>query len=149
MKLIRKATNGDVTRLFKILVDATTIGCAGYYPEDIISDWHRGRTARGMTEVLLSEIIYVLQDEEEIRGYVHLKPGEIVGLFVDPGEHGKGYGKDLLKFALKEIQERPVKILATLNAVDFYTHFGLEKGQLAVVRRNERDIYVWEMQLAQ
>ena len=101
-----------------------------------------------MAEVLFSEIFYVLTEDDEIKGYVHFTKAEILGLFVDPKEHGKGYGKALLQFALKEIQERPVKIYATLNAVEFYTHFGFKKVKLAVVRRHERDIYVWEMKYA-
>ena len=147
MKLISKAATKDAIRLFEILVAATRSGGEGYYPEAIINDWHAGRTAAGMREVLISETFYNLLDEGEIKGYVHLGDKEIVGLFVDPEQHGKGYGRDLLHFALKEIRDRPVKVLATLNAVDFYAKFGFEKVAMRVVRRHERDIYVWEMRL--
>ena len=68
-------------------------------------------------------------------------------MFVDPPDHGKGYGKGLLEFAISEVRERPLKVLATLNAVEFYAHFGFKKVQMRVIRRHERDIYVWEMQL--
>lgn len=100
-----------------------------------------------MSEVLFYENFYVLEDESEARGYVHLGEGKIIGLFVDPEHHGKGYGKALFDFARNEIRERPIKILATLNAVDFYAKFGFEKVAMQTVRRNERDIYVWEMEL--
>jgi GNAT superfamily N-acetyltransferase len=148
MKFIRKAAAGDASRLFEILVGATAAGSAGYYPEDIIRDWHAGRTVRGMAEVLAHETFFVLSDEGEVKGYVHLGSGEIVGLFVDPKEHGKGYGKALLQFAIKEVTERPVKVYATLNAVEFYARYGFAKVQMRAIRRHERDIYVWEMRLA-
>ncbi|MEX0330417.1 MAG: GNAT family N-acetyltransferase [Puniceicoccaceae bacterium] len=147
MKFIRKAKAADATRLFEILVESTAAGGAGYYPEDILEDWHRGRTVRGMSEVLFYENFYVLEDESEPRGYVHLAEGKIVGLFVDPKDHRKGYGRALFEFARNEIKERPIKILATLNAVEFYARFGFEKIAMQTVRRNERDIYVWEMEL--
>ncbi len=147
MKLISKASTKDAIRLFEILSAATTAGGIGYYPQDIINDWHAGRSAAGMREVLLSETFYNLLDEGEIKGYVHLGNAEIVGLFVDPKDHGRGYGRDLIHFAIKEIRDRPVKVLATLNAVDFYAKFGFEKVDMRVVRRHERDIYVWEMRL--
>lgn len=133
--------------MFSILVNATEVGSVGYYPEDIIQEWHRGRTSKGMAEVLLSETFYVLQENKEIKGYIHINAYKILGLFVDPSEHGKGYGKALLKFALNEIKERPIKILATLNAVEFYDHFGFKKVLLKAICRRDRDIYVWEMQL--
>ena len=147
MKFIRKAKAADASRLFEILVESTAAGGAGHYPADILEDWHRGRTVRGMSEVLFYENFYVLEDEAEVRGYVHLGEGKIIGLFVDPKDHGKGYGKALFEFARGEIRERPITILATLNAVDFYARFGFEKVGLQTVRRNERDIYVWEMTL--
>jgi GNAT superfamily N-acetyltransferase len=148
MKLIRKAMAGDASSMFNILVHATESGSEGFYPEDIILDWHRGRTSRGMAEVLLSEIFYVLVDDHEVKGYVHITEKEILGLFVDPSEHGKGYGKGLLMFALKEIKERPITILSTLNAVEFYAHFGFKKVKMKSIRRHDRDIYVWEMKLS-
>ena len=124
MIVISKATDGDAARLFSILVEATQVGCIGYYPEEIIDDWHRGRTMRGMREVISNETFYTLSEDEKIKGYLHLNDQEVVGLFVDPKEHGKKYGKALLLFALKEIKERPVKVYATLNAVGFYSKFG-------------------------
>ncbi len=147
MIVINRATDGDASRLFDILVEATQVGCIDYYPEEIINDWHRGRTKRGMKGIIAGETFYVLSEDGEIKGFVHLNDREVIGLFVDPKEHGKSYGRALLLFALKEIKERPVKVFATLNAVEFYAKFGFEKVKLLVVRRNERDIYVWEMKL--
>ena len=147
MIVIRKAKDGDADRLFSILVEATQAGCIGFYPEEISDDWHRGRTARGMREVVAKETFYTLSEYDGVKGFLHLNDQEIVGLFVDPKEHGKRHGRALLLFALKEIKERPIKVYATLNAVGFYTKFGFEKVKLVVVRRNERDIYVWEMRL--
>ena len=105
MKLIRKAKAGDVSRLFSILVEATREGGSGYYPDDILEDWHSGRTAAGMAEVLRYETFYVLQHEDELRAYVHISKGQIVGLFVDPKDHGKGYGRAMVEFAKKEIRD--------------------------------------------
>ena len=148
MDLISRAGLGDASRIFDIMVRATEKGSIGYYPQDIIDYWHRGRTPVGMREIVSTERVFMLSSDGVIKGFVHLNDRGIIGLFVDPDEQGKGYGRSLLKFALNEVSERPTRVLATLNAVAFYEKAGFAKIKLEVVRRSERDIYVWIMELA-
>lgn len=147
MKLISRAKDGDSIFLFPILVEATEFGCSDFYPAEVLSAWHGGRTAHGMKSFITQEPVYTLSDDGEVKAFIHLGPQDILGLFVHPDEQGKGYGKDLMKFAIKEIQERPIRVAATLNAVDFYAKFGFRKVKLDFIRRNEHDIYVWRMEL--
>ncbi len=146
MKLITNARLGDAPRIFEILVQATSVGGIGYYPEQILKDWHRGRSLTGMREFLMEERVFTLHDEDEIKGFIHITDNEVVGLYVHPDDHGKGYGGSLLFHGLNEIRERPVVVRATLNAVDFYAKFGFKKVKFGINRRNERDIYVWIME---
>lgn len=129
-----------------IMVRATEVGSVDFYPEDIITIWHIGRSADGLGRIIEAQEVYYLVEEDVIRGYVHFNGTEIVGLFVDPNEHRKGYGKDLFNFAVRSIPERPVTLKATLNAVPFYSRMGCRKVRMDLIRRHDRDIYIQLME---
>jgi len=147
MKEIKRATTEQSARLFEIMVKATEAGCASFYPPEIIEIWHKGRTAEGMAEVIEKSEFYYLVDEEIIRGFVNINDTELLGLFVWPDDHGKGYGKELFHFGINKILNRPVIIKATLNAVPFYSSLGCRKKGVEAVRRHGHDIYVHRMEL--
>ena len=46
-----------------------------------------------------------------------------------------------------QIASRPIHILATLNAVPFYSKLGCRKVAIESVRRHDHDIYVERMEL--
>lgn len=148
MKKIERATVAQATRLFEIMVEATNVGCAPYYPPEIMAIWHKGRSAEGMAGVIAKAEVFSLTDSGIIRGFVHVEGAEIVGLFVHPDDHRKGYGTDLFNFAVEKIAVRPVLIKATLNAVPFYAKLGCRAMGVEAVRRHDHDIYVQRMELA-
>jgi GNAT superfamily N-acetyltransferase len=133
-------------RLFEIMVRATEVGCAGSYPADILAVWHKGRSARGMQRVISQSDVFALIDDGIVRGWVHVAGAEVVGLFVHPDDHRKGYGADLFRFAVDRIERRPITILATLNSVPFYRRMGCRCVGLEAGRRHDRDIYVERME---
>ena len=147
MKEIGKATLDQAERLFEIMVRATEVGCAPSYPPDVITIWHKGRSTEGMRGVIAEADIYTLVDDDVPRGFVHIGESEVVGLFVHPDDHRKGYGADLFKFAVEAIGSRPILVLATLNAAPFYSKLGCQKVGTEAVRRHEHDIYVERMEL--
>jgi len=147
MRRIDRATVAQAARLFDIMIEATNVGCAPSYPPEIMAIWHKGRSAEGMAGVIAKAEVFSLIDGGIVRGFVHVDGAEIVGLFVHPDDHRKGYGADLFRFAVEKIGVRPVLIRATLNAVPFYAKLGCRVVALEAVRRHDRDIYVQRMEL--
>ena len=147
MRKIDKATSDQAERLFEIMVRATEVGCGPYYPPEVIAIWHKGRSVEGQAKAINEGCFYSIQDEGIIRGSIHIGESEIIGLFVDPDDHGKGYGTDLFRFAVDKIKTRPILVLSTLNAVPFYSKRGCRKLATELVRRHEHDIYVVRMEL--
>jgi len=147
MSTIDRATPDQAERLFEIMVQATEVGCATWYPPEVIRIWHMGRSVEGMAGVIAEADVYCLSHGDAVRGFVHAGDSEIVGLFVDPEDHGKGYGTELFRFATDKIGTRPIIVKATLNAVPFYARFGCRKVAMESVRRHDHDIYVERMEL--
>ncbi|HET6444361.1 MAG TPA: GNAT family N-acetyltransferase [candidate division Zixibacteria bacterium] len=147
MNEIGKATPNQAERLFDIMVQATEAGCATSYPPEVIEIWHKGRSAEGMANAIANAEVYSLRDRGAIRGFVHIQESEVVGLFVNPDDHRKGYGTELFRFATKKISLRPIVVKATLNAVPFYSRFGCYRVAIESVRRHDHDIYIVRMNL--
>ncbi|MGD9201914.1 MAG: hypothetical protein PVI26_10145 [Chitinispirillia bacterium] len=54
MNTIIKANSEYAKQLFNIMVRATEIGCSSFYPSEIISIWHKGRSSALNAGSLLS-----------------------------------------------------------------------------------------------
>lgn len=146
MRKIEKATSDQAERLFEIMLRATEIGCAPCYPPEVIAIWHKGRSVDGQADTIAEECVYSIHDAGKISGFVHIGDSEVIGLFVHPDDHRKGYGTDLFRFAVDQIEARPITVLSTLNAVPFYSKFGCKKVATELVRRQDHDIYVVRME---
>lgn len=145
---IAKATPDQAESLFEILAKATEVGCAPFYPPEVMAIWHKGRSAEGMRGVISEGEIFSLTSNGGVCGFAHIHSPEIVGLFVHPDHHRKGLGTELFRFGVKTIGVRPILVMATLNAVPFYEKMGCRKISTEVVRRHDHDIYVARMELA-
>ena len=145
---IEGATIEQAGRLFDIMVRATEVECVTSYPPEVIAIWHKGRSVEGMASIIAQTHVYSLIDGDIVRGFVHTDDSEVLGLFVDPHDHRKGYGTELFRFAVDKIGVRPIVVRATLNAVPFYTKLGCRKVATESVRRHGRDIYVERMEVA-
>lgn len=146
MTRIRPANAEDAEQMFDIHVRAVAEGGADHYPQEILDVWHSGRTASGLADVIRAGGCYVIQREDRLVGFAHLRAPELVGLFVHPEFQRIGYGSELFRFAAREIVSRPLILDSTLNAVDFYLRQGCVPGRIGCVRRNERDIYIRRME---
>lgn len=148
MRRIGKATADQAPRLFEIMLAATEVGGAPFYPREVMRVWHKGRSVEGMRGVIARGDVYSLEVDGAVRGFVHISDSEVLGLFVHPDDHGKGHGTELFRFALDRIPTRPVVLLSTLNAVPFYARLGCRTLATESVRRHDRDIYVVRMEFA-
>ena len=75
------------------------------------------------------DFVYLLLENDEIIGSVAIKGEEIDDLIVNPKFQGKGYGKQMLLWALEHVDtERVILHVAEWNkrAVNLYTKNGFE-----------------------
>ena len=82
-----------------------------------------------------TERIFLLTDEDEIIGSVTLKDNEIDDLFVNPAYQGRGFGRQILLWALTHMQtERIILHVAEWNekAVRLYQKTGFAVTDTAV-----------------
>lgn len=146
MRNFERASKADAEEISRLHSAAVEQIFSTAYPPEIVESWNAGRTPSGSIEIISSEEFYVLRNHESIEGFIHFHADEIIGLFLRIDCIGKGLGRELFEFALSKIDRRPVKLLASLNAVDFYKHMDCVSKGHTIVRRNERDIYFLEMQ---
>ncbi|MBQ7824394.1 MAG: GNAT family N-acetyltransferase [Bacteroidaceae bacterium] len=80
--------------------------------------------------------LYLIRNEKgEIAGFTGLSADLIEMLFIAPEEQGKGYGKKLIEFAIKEKQIKKVDVNEqNTAALFFYTRIGFE-----IIGRNDTD----------
>ena len=146
--MLERALETDAEEISKLHSMAIENICSSHYPPEIIKIWNKGRELTGLKNLISSDDFWVIRNNCVIEGFVHFKDNEIIGLFLRLDFIGQGLGRKLFEFAASEIDQRPIKILASLNAVEFYKHMGCEAKGNIVERRNDRDIYFTEMAYA-
>ena len=87
-----------------------------------------------LPEDILSSIIFVLEDEKVIKGFIGLEIEDdsclLSNLFIDPNEIGKGYGRRLWQYMLevaKELNAHSILIHSDPYAEDFYLAMGARR----------------------
>ena len=87
-----------------------------------------------LPEDILSSIIFVLEDDKVIKGFIGLEIEDgsclLSNLFIDPNEIGKGYGRRLWLHMLevaKELNVHSILIHSDPYAEDFYLAMGARR----------------------
>ena len=71
--------------------------------------------------------VYCLVQNAEVAGFLGVAEQKVEMLFLSPKYFGKGLGKKLLDFAVKELRVHKVDVNEqNTNAVDFYQKFGFK-----------------------
>jgi len=69
--------------------------------------------------------VYCINDNEAIAGFMGLSEGMVQALFIHPDASGKGFGTQLMQFAIKEKQIRRVDVNEQNEAaLGFYRQLG-------------------------
>jgi ribosomal protein S18 acetylase RimI-like enzyme len=79
-------------------------------------------------EELFQSSIYVGEVDQKIIGFVAYNKNEITWLYIKKSQFRKGYGKQLLSFVLKKLDE-PAKVTVLNNnirAINLYQSFGFQ-----------------------
>ncbi len=134
--MIRTATLTDVDQIAMVILKAWKGAYTGIIDPNYIKTMNKDKYISIFKNNILNqkEIIYVYY-EDEVKGFISGKDSygkydcEIIGLYVDPKNQGKGIGRLLFKKMLKEFISRGKRslIVWTLDGAnnnDFYLKMG-------------------------
>jgi len=92
--------------------------------------------------------VYVAMTENDIAGFIGLRPGFLDQLFIAPARQSEGIGKALLDFAKRQMPEGfELRTALHSRAPAFYQREGLERGKTGIHPRLGHEIvtYYWRM----
>lgn len=82
-----------------------------------------------------AKAMYIFEEDGILKGFLGVSDEEIDMLFVDPIYFGKSIGKQLLMYAIEELQLSKIDVNEqNINAYEFYQHFGFR-----LISRSETD----------
>lgn len=128
--MIRLATANEHATLINIW-EASVRATHDFLPEDYLQ-FIKSILPRAFSHVQL--YVYV-QADETIAGFAGVDEDKIEMLFIDPSMRGKGVGRKLITFCMKQLSANKVDVNEqNQQAVDFYQHIGF-----VVTGRSELD----------
>ena len=147
--MIRRANKSDLSRIAEILVFVKRMKYRSIFHNDAYSfgELQVIPVAEQYSNPEILENIWVYEEDEIVKGLIHIENNEVMELYVDYFFMGQGIGAELIEFAKKEYE---VRFLWTLeknhDAIKFYeTHgFGrtgdrqLEEGTPEYIVKMER-----------
>jgi GNAT superfamily N-acetyltransferase len=147
---IRVATRSDAPALYQVHQQAVRVLCASYYSAAVIARWMEKRTVEGYYPALDQGVMVVYEAGDQVIGFGHAVPGEVLALFTHPDHARQGVGSALLRECLAMARREhtgPIRLQSTLNACDFYAHRGFREIARYDVVINHTPIAVVEMEL--
>ncbi len=130
--MIRKAEKRDLSRIAEILVFVKRMKYRSIFHNDAYSfgELQVIPVAEEYSRPEILENIWVYEEDEIVKGLIHIENYEVMELYVDYFFHGKGIGSELIEFA-KKVHD--VRFLWTLeknqDAIRFYATHGFSKSE--------------------
>jgi putative acetyltransferase len=147
---IIKAAAGDATRIYLLHLWSVRELCKDSYSEEQISGWLKHRSPEGYLPGIEAGEMFLAMSGQEIAGFGHAAPGEILAIFVAPEFAGRGAGTLLLRHGIDIAcsgYQGPICLESTLNAREFYKKNGFVEMERISVRRGEALLPVIRMEL--
>ena len=127
--LLRPARQGDGQSVLE-LTWASVKGLAkDHYSAEVIANWMGERSPAYYENLIDRGLMVVAEQSGVIIGFVDSEPGELTRLFILPSAAGSGLGRRLLQIGIEQARRGhngPIKVEATLNAVEFYKKHGFK-----------------------
>jgi GNAT superfamily N-acetyltransferase len=147
---LRMACTEDAPVIYAIHKTSLTTLCVTHYSLDALQRWFSSRTVEGYYPAIDRGEMFVCESGENVVGFGHAVPGEVVAIFVHPDFAGQGVGTCLLNNAIscaRRGHPGPIKVIAMLNAQRFYENHGFFEVQQYVISRGSLELPVIEMEL--
>jgi putative acetyltransferase len=148
---LRPAVREDASAIHDLHTLSVTTLCCTHYAPELIAQWIARRTPEGYYPGIDRDEMFVCEAEDQIVGFGHAVPGEVVAIFVHPDHARQGVGSRLLDHALHRARRDhagPITVIATLNAAPFYAGHGFREVARYCVQQNTVEVPVVEMVLA-
>ena len=137
---IRPATPEDAERIHELHTNSVQALGKDHYSSEQITGWLKNRTPQGYLAGIESGEMFVVVEGEQIVGFGHAVPGEVMAVYVDPERVRRGVGQAILVEGITRARkghQGAVRLDATLNAQNFYEKTGFVEVERKVVKRNE------------
>jgi len=148
--MIRQATSRDAARIHELHTNSVQALCKDHYSPEQLTGWLKNRTPRGYLAGIERGEMFVVVEEEQIVGFGHAVPGEVVAVYVDPERVRRGVGQAILVEGITRARKGhhgAIRLDATLNAQHFYEKAGFVEVERKVVKRNEVGLPLVVMEL--
>lgn len=119
-----------------------------YYPKGAVTFFINHHSDENITNDILNNYVFLYSDlKGNIVGTVTVKKNEICRLFVLPQYQGNGYGKEMLKFAEKEISKHYEEIIldASLSAKAIYLKMGYKETEYHIIKTEQNDYLCYDV----
>lgn len=126
---LKPASIGDIPKLWALRTRAVKLTCASHYSAEQIEIWSASPAPESYLRLVVTQGALIAEDEGQLLGYGILdrQTGEVIAVFVEPGQDGKGVGRLLMQgleaIAAEEHYTR-LYLFSSLNAADFYRAMG-------------------------
>jgi putative acetyltransferase len=101
-----------------------------------------------LNEYLKEVSLFCTHDQNKITGFLGVDDDKIEMLFIRPDYRGKGVGKALLDFAVKELKARKVAVNEqNVQAVGFYEYLGFKTVKREPLDSNGKPFPILSMEL--
>ena len=147
---IRKATAADAKQIHELHTRSVRELCKGYYTPEQITGWLKNRTPNGYIPGIERGEMFVAVERNQIVGFGHAVPAEILAVYVAPEYIRQGVGTVLLTHGIslaRLVSQGAVRVDATLNAQGFYAQAGFVETERKFVQRNDVSLPVIVMEL--
>ena len=126
---LKPASIGDIPKLWALRTRAVKLTCASHYSAEQIDVWSASPAPESYLRLVVTQGALMAEEAGQLVGYGMLdrQTGEVIAVFVEPGQDGRGIGKRLMQgleaIAAKE-QFARLHLFSSLNAADFYRAMG-------------------------
>jgi len=147
---IRTAKPGDAKAIHELHCRSLKELWPSHYTETQIEGWIAGRTPEGYLPGISKGEMFVAVEGVSLLGFGHAAPGVVRAIYVAPEAVGRGVGGALLERAIAAARttgDGSVSLQSTLNAEEFYRHFGFEVVKRSSVEKGEISLPVVVMRL--
>jgi GNAT superfamily N-acetyltransferase len=127
---IRKFQDKDARKLSYLIRRALNEVNIKDYPKSVVARLSKYNAPSKLIEGSRRRDIYVIVDDDRIRGTASLENNNVFSVFVDPTYHGKGMGQRLMKYVERAAKKRGIdrlRLNSSLTALGFYEKLGYKK----------------------
>lgn len=122
---LKPAAISDIPSLWSLRTRAVRTLCASHYSPEQIDIWGESPPPESYLRLFATRCALIAQEDGQLLGFGILdrQSGEVIALFVEPAQAGKGIGKRLmagLEAMAAEERFSRLYLYASLNAADFY-----------------------------